>query len=68
MIKQPWRLKKVDLKDVWSKVAGDFTPGLSANRKKFNTVFRARVKQLDASMFDPQMADASGSFSENGAS
>ena len=35
--------------------------------EKFNSVFRTRVKQLDASMFDPQGADESDSFSDNGA-
>lgn len=71
MIKQFGRLNKVNLRVVRSKEAGDFTPCLALEgnlSRQGESVFRTRVKQLDASVFDPQTADESGSFSDNGAS
>lgn len=41
---------------------------LSQKLEQFDTVFRTRVKQLDASMFDPQEAEEIDSFSGGGAS
>lgn len=36
---------------------------LSENLEKFDSIFRVRVKQLDASTFDPQAAEEAGVFS-----
>lgn len=36
---------------------------LSENLEKFDSVFRTRVKQLDASTFDPQVEEETGDFS-----
>lgn len=36
---------------------------LSENLEKFDSVFRTRIKQLDASTFDPQVAEETGVFS-----
>lgn len=35
---------------------------LSENLEKFDSIFRVRVKQLDASIFDPQVAEETGVF------